>query len=80
MIKHHLKRLREAAGLTQSELGRRLGFRHQTAISNIECGRTAVSSHDLARWLDETSASVEDRLEALRLLGGAESDATSLAS
>lgn len=61
-----LRRLREAAGLSQDQVGRQLGW-HFTRVSRIERGVSAVSPADTARLLDlfGVSAAVRDPLVQL---------------
>lgn len=68
MLSTYLRSMREAAGLTQAQLGERLGL-GQTSISNIEVGRQGIDARNLAGWLDSLGANSEQRLEALRLAG-----------
>ncbi len=47
-----LKGLREAAGLTQIQLAKTLGYDYYTIVSQIEVGRARVPAEDLGRWAD----------------------------
>lgn len=62
-----LRRLREAAGRTQTEVGRAIGRTHATLV-NWERGKTKISKADLAYLLAELRAPVDVRksLEDLR--------------
>lgn len=62
-----LRRLREAAGLTQTQVGDAIGRRHTTMV-NWEHGNTKISEADLVRLLAELHAPAEVRkgLERLR--------------
>lgn len=66
-----LRRLREAAGLTQADVGAALG-RTPTTILNWERGKTQISKSDLVVLLAELRAPTEVRqsLEQLREEGG----------
>lgn len=62
-----IRRLREAAGMTQAALGKELG-RTYTSVVNWEKGRTRISKSDLAFLLAKVKAPVSTRkaLEKLR--------------
>lgn len=62
-----LRRLREAAGRTQTDVGSAIGRTHATLV-NWESGKTKISKSDLACLLAElgAAASVRTGLEQLR--------------
>jgi HTH-type transcriptional regulator/antitoxin HipB len=59
----HLRSLRKAAGLTQAELGRRLGV-EQARVAKIERNPGSVSVHQLLEVLNALGASVFLRRKA----------------
>lgn len=61
-----LKRLREAAGLTQADVAQRLGLRYYTFVSQVEGGHGRVPSDQAAAWAD--ALGVSRRLFARELL------------
>ncbi len=70
----YLRSLRMAKGLTQRDVGDRIGYA-QTSISDIEAGTNRVSVQVLTPWLDALEATDAERLEALRLAGEPPDDA-----
>lgn len=67
-----LKRLREAAGLTQADVAQRLGLRYYTFVSQVEGGHGRVPSDQVAGWAD--ALGVSRRLFARELLRWYEPD------
>jgi transcriptional regulator with XRE-family HTH domain len=59
-----LKRLREAAGLTQDEVARRLDW-HPTKVMRIETGRTAPHPNDVRVMLDLYDVTDRDQRDGL---------------
>lgn len=59
-----LREIREAAGLSGTELANALGW-HQTKVSKIERGRQTASDSDVVEWLAATGGS-ESLVEQLR--------------
>lgn len=57
-----LRQAREAAGLNQGELAKRLG-KHQTFVSKIETAQRTLDLLDFLRWARETGA---DPLELMQ--------------
>jgi transcriptional regulator with XRE-family HTH domain len=64
-----LRELRVAAGLTATELGRRLG-RHTSKVSRIEHGTSTPSIEDVTAWCDHCGAPerIADFIASLRAL------------
>ena len=62
-----LRDLRKAAGLTQGQLGERVG-RAQTSISDLETGANRIDPLLCGLWLDAVGATSEERRRAADLL------------
>lgn len=48
-IAQAIRQAREAAGMSQGELARRVGFRGKTSIAHIEAGRKRIYADDLLK-------------------------------
>jgi DNA-binding XRE family transcriptional regulator len=48
----YLKRQRQAAGLTQQEVARRVGIAYYTTISQVEAGKTRVPPDKMQSWAE----------------------------
>lgn len=68
MVGSVLRHLREARGITQAELGRRLGVRRRWAHDR-EVGRAPTGAMELARALDALDATPDERRRAWSALG-----------
>lgn len=72
MLGSFLKQLRDDRKISQEVMAEQIGLKRQSSITAIESGSQTVSSSQLARWLDVTSASEADRLAALVLAAAVE--------
>lgn len=69
-LARELMRLRDLAGLSGREMGRRIGL-SQSQVSRIDRGVALPSLATVRSWLDQTRASVDDRERVLGLVEAA---------
>lgn len=58
----NIRRFREAAGLTQSDLAEALGYGGRSAVSKIEAGKQSLKTHRLDRVANALGCNISDLL------------------
>lgn len=72
MVGRRVQVAREAGGLTQADLGGRMGFKDRQTLSAIETGIRAVSAAELLRFAEILTRPMEFFIDRLRLVGEGE--------